>query len=241
MSWSERANARELRAVAPLVARGVVVGAVTFVTTGEQTIGIASADLLRRHDTAGLEIGVTEDGETTIPMGSWSMGRYTGIGLVELAVPIPPDATLEPLSIAAACATIETRGSPAAVVAFVHGKRTLIPVHVDPVGGHDLITRLASPIEGVAADALVEGSPIFVWFPATPALGRGSEVVIVAIGHAYRAQTFKPRVLPVLVELCGLDDLGRALAYHSDERPDLPPAAGEFDEHELANKPPGAD
>jgi hypothetical protein len=240
VTWPERESARELRAVAPLIANGVVIGPVTFVTTGQQTIGLASADLLRRNEPAGLEIGIA-GGKTTIPMGNWSMGRYTGVGLVQLAVPLPKEAELEPLPIAAACATVEIRGAPAALVAFVGGRRTLIPVHVDPVGHHDVIARLASPEEAVAADVIVDGAPLFAWFPADPALGRKAEVVIVAIGHPYRTQMWKPRAQPALVDLCGLDDLGRALAYHSDERPDLPPAAGEFEDHELADKPPGSD
>ncbi len=225
VSWPEREQARELRAVAPLLANGVVIGPVTFVTTGQQTIGMTSAELLRRNETAGIEIGI---GNAAIPIGNWSMGRYTGIGLVQLAVPIPPEAELEPLSISAACATPETRGAPAALVTFSNGKRILIPVHVDPVGGREVVAHLATPHDAVAADLVVDGAPLFAWFPADPALGRKSEVVILALGHPYRLQTFKPRVLPALVELCSLDDLGRALAYHSEERTDLPPAAGEI-------------
>jgi hypothetical protein len=44
-------------------------------------------------------------------------------------------------------------------------------------------------------------------------LGRPSEVLVVALASPYRTKTFKPRELPALAELFGLDDIGRALPW----------------------------
>lgn len=243
MPWDQRASARELRAVAPLVVDGKVIGPVTFVTTGEQTIGIASVEVLRRHESAGIEIGVTPDASQLVPMGNWSMGRYTGIGLVQLAVPIPAGADLEPLPIGHAYATLDTRGAPSALVTFAGGKRVVVPVHVDGIGGrgHESVAHLASPIDDPPPGAIVDGAPLFAWFAAEPALGREQETVVVGLGQLYRTQAFKPRDRPALVELIGLEDLGRALSWHSEERPDLAPATGEFTDRELPDRPPGVD
>jgi hypothetical protein len=49
--------------------------------------------------------------------------------------------------------------------------------------------------------------------PPDPVLGRPGEVVVVALGIAYRVNLFKPRTHAPLVELVGLDDLGRVLPW----------------------------
>jgi hypothetical protein len=49
--------------------------------------------------------------------------------------------------------------------------------------------------------------------PPDPVLGRKSEVLVVALASPYRQKAFKPRELPAIAELCGLDDLGRALPW----------------------------
>jgi hypothetical protein len=87
----------------------------------------------------------------------------------------------------------------------------------------DTLTRIASPIEPAHVGLAIEGAPVFAWFPPNPALGRPGEVLAVAIAYPYRAQTAKPRELPVLAELVGLDDLGRALISTEDHdtRPEL--------------------
>jgi hypothetical protein len=106
---------------------------------------------------------------------------------------------------------------------------------------HEVIATLASPIDAAPADAIVDGAPLFAWFAAEPALGRKAETVVVALGQIYRQQAFKPRDQPAAVELVGLEDLGRALAWHSEEVRDLPPATGEFTGQRLHDRPPGAD
>jgi hypothetical protein len=70
-------------------------------------------------------------------------------------------------------------------------------------------------------------------------LGRQSEVIVVALGVPYRSKLYKPRELPALAELFGLEDLGRALPWQATNpegsnelgqiageiRDDLPPKA----------------
>jgi hypothetical protein len=112
-------------------------------------------------------------------------------------------------------------------------ERMLIAVHVDNDDGggmSDTIVRLASPLEQAHVDLEVEGCPLFAWFPPNPALGRKGEVLAVAIAYPYRARTAKPRDLPVLAELVGLDDLGRALIspQEHDAGPELTQVAGEI-------------
>jgi hypothetical protein len=113
--------------------------------------------------------------------------------------------------------------------------RRVIPVHVDAVDGggmsDDVITRLASPDQSDDADADIDGGALFTWMPADPVLGRPSEVVVVALAVPYRARIFKPRQLPPLGELFGLDDLGRALPWQGERvesTNDLGQVAGEI-------------
>ncbi len=226
----EREASKELSAVAPLLAGGKVIGSCTFVTSGTQVLGFTSAELLRVNEGAGFAIATRFDLSATVPIKAWALGRYTGIGLVELGAPLPTDHDVQPLPIAAVCASVDTRGAPAALVTFSSSGRVVIPVHVDAVAGmSDIITRLATP--HIVTDVAVDGAALFAWFPPDPVLGRTSEVVVVAVGHAYRAQILKPRDQPAVAELMGLDDLGRALKWSSDpsQRVELPPTAGEIE------------
>ena len=135
-------------------------------------------------------------------------------------------------------ATSDTQGAPAGIVTLrAHGtgilERVLVPVHVDTDDGggmSDTLTRIASPLEAEHATIAVEGCPVFAWFPPNPALGRPGEVLVVAIAYPYRAQTAKPRDLPVIAELVALDDLGRALisSHEHAAHDELRQVAGEI-------------
>jgi hypothetical protein len=163
------------------------------------------------------------------------------MGVIDLGTAFPTDPSLdvEPLQIAAVCATVDTRGAPSALVTVewtgTSIARRVIPVHVDALDGgemsDDVITRLASPVEPTDVDAPIDGAALISWMPADPVLGRSPEVVAVALGSAYRERTFKPRSLPPLAELWGLDELARLLPWRAAEHPpsnELGQVAGEI-------------
>jgi hypothetical protein len=237
----------ELRAVAALVAldpQPRLVGPATLVTNGDKTLAFTSSDLVRAEAGANLCLLPRFDGGA-IPIASIGMG-YSGIGLLELAQPLPADADVVPISIGTISASVETRGAPSAIVTIASGspgwQRVVIPVAVDAVGSaDDIIARLATPIE--ACDAtFIEGAPLFTWFPPDPVLGRPPEVLAVALGYLYRQQSFKPRGVPAIAELIGLDDLGRALPYSAPE-PEAQPSelaqvTGEIPDRRPKTAPP---
>jgi hypothetical protein len=225
MSTGPREHAKELRAIAPLVVVGPtlqLVGPCTLVTNGTQTVAFSSAELLRRAGEP-LAIAITLDCSKTIPVASWSMGRVPHMGVIELGAPFPSDAKcdVEPLPIGSLCATVDTRGAPSALVTVARAEagvaRRVIPVHVDAIDGggmsDDIITRLASPDAATDVDVDVDGAALLSWMPHDPVLGRPSEVLIVALASPYRQRTFRPRELPAVAELYGLDDIGRALPW----------------------------
>jgi len=240
-----REDANELRAVAPLVVVGPtlqLVGPCTLVTNGAKTIAFSSAELLRQAGEP-LALAIALDCSKTIPVRSWSMGRVPHIGVIELGAPFPTDKDLdvEPLPIGSVCATVDTRGAPSALVTVQPAKqgvsRRVIPVHVDAVdgggGSDDVLTRLASPDHPEDLEINADGAALFSWMPPDPVLGRGSEVVVVALGSPYRSRAFKPRELPAMAELFGLEDLGRALPWQSDKTEgtnELDQVAGEIKE-----------
>jgi hypothetical protein len=230
-------DSEELRAVAPLVAvvgdKLQLVGPVTLVENAGKTLGVTSAELLRPHHGLPLRVLVELDGSRAIDVAGIGMGRYAGVGLLEMAQPIPDDVDVKPLSLDHVCATSDTRGAPSGIVSIIPVgggfERMLIAVYVDNDDGggmSDTITRIASPLEAAHADLDVEGAPLFTWFPPDPALGRKGEVLAVAIAYPYRARVAKPRELAVIAELVALDDLGRALisTQEHDTREELPVA-----------------
>jgi hypothetical protein len=241
----EREAAVEIRAIAPLVVTAPqiqLVGPCTIVTNGHQTIAFSSAELLRQAGEP-LAIALTLDCSKTIPVTSWSMGRVPHMGVIELGAPFPfKDKKLDvtPIRISSICATTDTRGAPSALVTVQRSPdgrgvtRRIIPVHVDAADGggmSDYLTRLASPdqLDDVGAD--VDGAALVSWMPPDPVLGRDSETLVVALSVPYRGKLFKPRELPPLAELFGLDDLGRALPWRSSEpegNNDLEVVAGEL-------------
>jgi hypothetical protein len=233
-------DAVQLRAVAPLVVTATkeLVAPVMLVTNGQKTIAVTSAELLRSWEAQQLSIATKLDCSELVPIATWGMGRYSGVGLVELASPLAAGPEVAPVQIATICATVDTRGAPAALVTITQTgtrcERTLVPVYVDTVdsgGGmsDDVITRLASPIDPAHETAVVDGAILFAWFPPDPVLGRKSEVLAVAMAYPYRVRTFQPRATPAIAELCGLDDLGRALiSTKPAPRPDLPELTGEI-------------
>lgn len=228
-----------------------LVGAVLLVANGEHVVGVTSAELLRPLHGAELAIVTKLDGSASVPVASWGMGRYSGLGILEFDVDVPRDHDVLPLSIAAVRATPETRGAPAGVVTITAAdgkgyRRELVPVHVDEDDGggmHDTVTRLASPVEPAHATQAFIGAPVFVWFPPDPALGRPSEVLAVALVQPPFTHTGKPRETPVVGELVGLEDLGRALidTLDHDERPELAQVAGEIDDHLSPERTAAAD
>lgn len=239
-----RESATEVRAIAPLIVKGpqlALVGPCTLVTNGTQTIAFSSAELLRQAGEP-LAIALTLDCSKTLPISSWSMGRTPHMGIIELASPFPRDGAhdVAPLDLGSVCATVDTRGAPSALVTIEpapNGKgvtRRVIPVHVDAVDGggmSDDLTRLASPDQASDVDARIDGAALVSWMPPDPVLGRKSEVLVVALAVAYRSKVFKPRELPPLAELFGLEDLGRALPWEgsgSEGSNELVQIAGEI-------------
>ena len=234
-------RAVQLRAVAPLVVTATkqFVAPVMLVSNGQKTIGVTNCELLRSWDAGKLSIATKLDGSELVPIATWGMGRYSGVGLVELVSQLVAGPDVAPIEIASVCATVETRGAPAALVTITQSgdkfERTVIPVHVDAVesgGGmsDDVITRLVTPIDGGHLDTFVDGAIVFAWFPPDPVLGRKSEVLAVAMAYTYRVKAFQPRAHPAIAELCGLDDLGRALitVVPPAVRPELSEVKGEI-------------
>jgi len=213
--------------VAPLVVIGPttteLVGACTLVSNGGRTVAFSSAELLR---SAGepLMILTQLDGSAAIPVTSWTMGRHSGIGVIELGAEVPVGGDVTPLSIGAVCATIDNRGAPSAIVTIERAAkgyaRRAIPVYLDAIDGggmtDEVLTRLATPIDDGDDDVAIDGAPVFAWFPPDPLLGRPSEIAVVALALPYRIKTFKPRDHVAIAELWGLEDLGRALPFEID-------------------------
>lgn len=245
-------NANELRAVAPIVLGKQLIAPVLIVANGPRVIGVTSAELLRPHQGVRLAIATRLDGSATVPIEAWFVGRYSGVGLVELAGDIPAGSDLVPLPIGAVHASVNVHGAPAAIATikavpagFV---RELVAVHVDAddAGGmSDHTIYLASPLEIPHGDLAVEGAPVFAWLPPDPVLGRPPEVVAFAVAYPYRAQNARPRETPVIAELAGLEDLGKTLiatAQPADEKePELPSVAGEIVDSEPADPLAGFD
>lgn len=242
MGRDTRQSASELRAVAALIVTGPspqLVGPCTLVTNGEQTIAFSSSELLRAAGEP-LAIALTFDCSRSIPVSAWHMSRTPHVGTIDLGASFPHDDSLDvqPLQMGAVSATVDTRGAPSALVTVTWTgrgfSRRVIPVHVDAIddGGmaDDVIVRLASPDEATDAGAEIEGAALFSWMPADPVLARPPEVLVVALGTTYRAQTFRPREQPALAELYGLDDLARVLPWHGQagESEELGQVAGEI-------------
>jgi hypothetical protein len=233
-------DAREVRSVAPLLVGGQLIGPVTLVRNGDKTIGATDAELLRPHVGAQLSVATMLDGSATVPVGNWGLSRVAGLGLIELATPVESGLDVRPLDLGAVCASVDTRGAPAVLVGIVRDgtgyARSWIPVVVDSddsAGMSDTAIRLASPLEDAHVGLAVEGASLFAWFPANPALGRASEVLVLGLAQAYRGFS-KPRERPVIAELVGLDDLGRALiasqrAAERELEPELRQVAGEIE------------
>ncbi|MBL9014768.1 MAG: hypothetical protein JNL83_11360 [Myxococcales bacterium] len=246
-------DAVELRAVAPLVVTATrqLIGPVLLVTNGQKTIGMTSAELVRQWDPGQMSVLTGLDGATaaSIAMSSWSMGRYSGLALIDLDGPVAPTAEVAPLPLANVCASTDTRGAPSGIVTILPAAgttstRALVAVHVDAVdtgGMSDDLGRLASPIDAAHAQLPVEGAVLFTWFPPDPVLGRKSEVLAVAMTYPYRHGAFAPRApLPAIAEMIGLDDLGRALIHAAapvPDRPELHEITGEITEAAAGGAP----
>jgi hypothetical protein len=244
MDVAARARAHELHAVAPLVVLGErpeLVGACTVVSNGSKTVAFSSAELLRLA-AEPLALVLTLDGKRTLQVASWALSRTHGLGIIELAAAFPAEAGLDvkPLDVGAVAAAVETRGAPAAIVAVQATEagfvRSLVPVFVDAYDDgtmRDHPPHLASPQQQGDDKLVVDGSPLFAWLPADPVLGRGSEVVAVALAVMRPAGVPGPRALPPIAELVELADLGRVLPYAAQTKEasnDLVQVAGEIKE-----------
>jgi hypothetical protein len=230
-------DARELLAVAPLLVEGKLIGPVTLVQNGAKTIGATDAELLRPYVGAKLTIATMLDGSATVSVVNWGLSRHAGLGLLDLAGPVPATNDVVPLGLGAVCASVDTRGTSSALVGITRDgagyARTWIPVliDIDDGGMGDVASRLASPIDDAHVGVAVSGASLFAWFPPNPALGRASEVLVMGLAQAYRGFA-KPRDRPVIADILGLDDLGRALlaAQKLEERePELRQVAGEIE------------
>ena len=237
-----RSDAPELRCVAPLVVLGAagpeLAGPCMLVTNGVHTIAVASAEVLRR---AGEPLAILTrlDGSTHLAVAAWQLARHAALGIVDLGEGVAFTIDVHPLHLASLSAVIETRGAPAALVAFAqHGgrfERVAIDVGVvtdDGGGMSDDIARLAIPVEPAPA-IKVDGAVLFAWMPPDPVLGRGSEVIAVAIGVTPRPRVYQPQPQPPLAELAGLEDIGRVLPWAEHTPPPqsvLGQVAGEIGE-----------
>ena len=229
-----RTAAKEVRCVAPLVSlagkQPKLVGPCMIVTNGDRAIAASSAELLRRA-AEPLVIYTRLDGSSQIAIKTWQLGLHTGIGLIEIPAGTSFSTDVHPLYLEGIFATLDTRGAPAAFVTFdANFERRVIGVHVDNAdpSGDDPIW-LATAIADETAE--VDGAPLFGWMPPDPVLGRGSEVVAVAIGVTYRNGALRPRGKSPLAELVGLDDLARALPWAEQTPPpraELEQVAGEI-------------
>jgi hypothetical protein len=187
------------------------------------------------------------DGSQTVAVGHWGLGRRAELALVELAGPIDSGLDVRPLDLGAVCANVEPRGAPAALIGIARDRagfaRTFVPVHVDKDDSSakaDAAPRLASPIEDGHVGMAMDGASLFAWFPPNPALARPGEVLVLGLAQVYRGFA-KPREHPVIAQIIGLDDLGRALlvAQKSEERePELRQIAGEITDRGPAPAPP---
>jgi hypothetical protein len=221
-----------------LLVDGELVGAVTLVRNGARTIGATDLELVRPHVGAELRVATRLDGSATVAVGHWGASRKSELALIELAEPVETGLDVRPLDLGAVCATSDTRGAPAALVGILRDgerfARTFIPVAIDRDETGDAaraMLRLASPLDEAHVGKKVDGAALFAWFPPNPALGRAGEVLVLGLAQAYRGFA-KPRAHPVIAEIVGLDDLGRALivAHKSEERePELRQVAGEID------------
>ncbi len=223
--------------MAPLLVNGELIGPVTLVRNGTKIIGVTDAELLRPHVGAALTVATMLDGSALVEVGHWGLSRKAELGLIDLAHPIEVGHDVRPIELGAVCGSVDTRGAPAALVGIVRDGarfvRTHVPVVLDKDEGGDsadAVLQLASPIEDAHVGMRVEGSTLWAWFPPNPALGRSGEVLVLGLAQAYRGFS-KPRPHPVIAEVVGLDDLGRALlvAHKVEERePELRQVAGEI-------------
>jgi hypothetical protein len=239
-------ESRELRSVAPLLVDGELLGPVTLVRHAGKIIGATEIELLRPHVGAQLTVATMLDGSQTVAVGHWGLSRRAELALVELAGPIDTGLDVRPLDLGAVCANVEPRGAPAALVGIAREptgfSRSFVPVHVDKDDSArpDAAPRLASPIEDGHVGMKLDGASLFAWFPPNPALARPGEVLVLGLAQAYRGFA-KPREHPVIAEIIGLDDLGRALltSQKLEERePELRQVAGEITAHAPAPERP---
>jgi len=211
--------------VAPLVvpeADGLrLAGPCMLVTNGSHAIAVASAEVLRRAGDS-LAILTQLDGSTYIAIKAWQLARHAGLGIVDLGEAAAFTSEVQPLHLESVSATLETRGAPAALVAFAQQGKVFerVAIAVDAIsddggGMSDEITRLAIPHEPPPA-LLVDGAPLFAWMPANPVLGRPSEVVAVALGVTPRANSSHRAAL---AELASLEDIGRVLPWAEQTPP----------------------
>lgn len=207
--------------MAPLVvvAPGGVklVGPCVLVSNGAHAVALASAEALRK---AGEPLAILTrlDGSAMLPIKAWHLGRHPSLGVIDLGDNSPFTPEVRPLELGSLSATIDTRGAPAALIGvrLEAGVFARVAVGIqlvvdDGAGMSDDVARLAVPQERVPDGALLDGAPLFAWMPADPVLGRGSEVVALALGIAPLSRTFGSYA--PIAELVGLEDAAIALPW----------------------------
>src|SRR3569833_3301176 len=182
MADAQRADAPELRCVAPLVVLEPggprLGGPCMLVTNGSHTIAVASAEVLRRSGEP-LAILTRRDGPTDAAVKAWQLARHAALGIVDLGEGGACTPYVHPLHLGSLSAAVETRGAPAALVAFAQHARTFerVAIGVDVVSDDnnnmsDEIVRLAVALEAAPAVPL-GGAAGGAGGPAGPGRGRG--------------------------------------------------------------------
>lgn len=221
MSTDGRESTPELRCVAPLVVGDQLIGTCMLVTNGAHAIAVASSEVLRRAGEP-LHLLTRLDGSQHVQVTAWTLARHAAIGIIDLGEGVPFTPEVHPLHLAQLSAAVETRGAPAALVAMGKTGRCVIAIELvldDGGGMADEVTRVARPLAETAA--LLDGAPVFAWMAPDPVLGRGSEVIAVALGIESRGR----------IELISLEDVGRALPWAEHTPPpsnELEQVAGEI-------------
>ena len=178
-----RGAARRAAAGGPQLA-----GPCMLVTNGSHTIAVASAEVLRQ---AGEPLAILTrlDGSTHLagrgvaaraPRGDRHRRARRRRRVHARRVSAPPRVAV------GGGRDARRTGGARDVRAATAGKfeRVVIAVDVatdDGGGMSDDITRLAIP-DRAARPRSIDGAPLFAWMPPDPVLGRGSEVIAVAIG-----------------------------------------------------------
>src|SRR3569833_2641062 len=117
MADAQRADAPELRCVAPLVVLEPggprLGGPCMLVTNGSHTIAVASAEALRRSGEPLASL-TRLDGSTYVAVKAWQLARHAALGIVDLGEGVAFTPYVHPLHLGSLAAAGGARGAPAA-------------------------------------------------------------------------------------------------------------------------------